>query len=154
MVLKWTLSWYINTINVEIFSSNFWFMPRFFLNHCKSLLNLYPAEFSKWTCPDQLSCLELSIINFGEIKIRIWSWSANSVEPGQIARMCRLALLYTGGKGLISFGPNKVRIKKTTDIYLDFYQKKIKMLNLKAVPFCMFRLINPRDIWTPVCSIY
>ena len=26
------------------------------------------------------------------------SWSANSIEPGQIARMCRLAWLYIDGK--------------------------------------------------------
>jgi hypothetical protein len=29
---------------------------------------------------------------------------ANSIEPGQITWMCRLAWLYTGGKGLIVFG--------------------------------------------------
>ena len=42
--------------------------------------------------------LELSITEFVENKVR--SWSANSVELGQTLVMCKLALLYTGGKGL------------------------------------------------------
>ena len=37
--------------------------------------------------------LELSIIMI------TCSWSANSMEPGHIAWKCRLAWLYTGGKG-------------------------------------------------------
>ena len=36
-------------------------------------------------------------ITFRDMKTQ--SWSANSIEPGQTARMCRLAWLYTGGKG-------------------------------------------------------
>ena len=43
--------------------------------------------------------LALSIIIFGEIKMITWSWSSNSIEPGQTARKCRPAWLYTGGKG-------------------------------------------------------
>ena len=37
---------------------------------------------------------------FRDIKMRTKSWSASSIKPGQTARMCRLARLYTGGKGL------------------------------------------------------
>ena len=44
------------------------------------------------------SFLEMFIINIINIKIRIWS-DDNSIEPGQSAWMCRLAWLYTGGKG-------------------------------------------------------
>jgi hypothetical protein len=47
-----------------------------------------------------LPFLGLSIINFRDINLNILSLSANSIEPGQTARMCRLAWLYTGGKGL------------------------------------------------------
>jgi hypothetical protein len=43
---------------------------------------------------------ELSFINFRDINLNIKSLSANSIEPSQTARMCRLAWLYTGGKGL------------------------------------------------------
>ena len=46
-----------------------------------------------------LSFLGLSIIIFRDIKMRTWSWSADSIEPSQIARTCRLAWLYIGGKG-------------------------------------------------------
>ena len=34
-----------------------------------------------------------------DIKMKTLSWPANSIEPGQTARMCRLVWLYTGGKG-------------------------------------------------------
>ena len=46
--------------------------------------------------------LEMSITIFRGIKMRTWSWSANSIEPDQTAQnlMCRLAWLYTGGKDL------------------------------------------------------
>ena len=44
-----------------------------------------------------LPFLELSIINFGDIKLR--NWSVNSIKPSQTARMCRLAWLYTDDKG-------------------------------------------------------
>ena len=42
--------------------------------------------------------MELSIIIFNYIKMRTWSWSDNSIESGQTARMCRVAWRYTGGK--------------------------------------------------------
>ena len=45
-----------------------------------------------------LPFLDLSIIIFKDTKMRSWSWSTNSIEHGQNARMCRLAWLYTGGK--------------------------------------------------------
>ena len=56
-----------------------------------------PAEFLIWNNPPPF--FEHSIINFMDIKMRTCSWLANSTEPGQIAWMCRLAWLYTGGKG-------------------------------------------------------
>ena len=46
----------------------------------------------------------MSIIIFKNIKMKTWrfqGWSANSIEPGQIAWVCRLAWVYTGGKGLL-----------------------------------------------------
>ena len=42
---------------------------------------------------------EFSIIIFRDVKMKISSWSTNSIEPGQTARMCRLSWIYTGGKG-------------------------------------------------------
>ena len=32
--------------------------------------------------------------------MRTGSWSINGIETGQIARMCRLAWFYTGGKDI------------------------------------------------------
>jgi hypothetical protein len=49
--------------------------------------------------------LELSIINFRDINLNVESLSANSIEPGQTARMFRLAWLYTGGKGVTLLVP-------------------------------------------------
>ena len=57
--------------------------------------NPLPAEFLIWN--NLPSSLVLSII-FRDIKLRNWSWSANSIEPDQIAEMCRLDRLYTGGE--------------------------------------------------------
>jgi hypothetical protein len=51
------------------------------------------AVFLKWTCC-QLPFLRLSIINFGDIKMKIISWSANSIEP----RVSWLAWPYAGRK--------------------------------------------------------
>ena len=42
--------------------------------------------------------LELPIKSFKEVKMLTWSWSANSIESGQTAQICRLAWLYTGAK--------------------------------------------------------
>ena len=39
------------------------------------------------------------ILALSIIFIEISSWSANSINPGQTIRTCRLALVYTGGKG-------------------------------------------------------
>jgi hypothetical protein len=44
--------------------------------------------------------LEQFIINIGDSKMKFLSWSANSIEPGKTASMCRLAWINTGGKGL------------------------------------------------------
>jgi hypothetical protein len=47
-----------------------------------------------------LPFLGLSIINFRGMNLNIYILSANRIEPGQTAWVCRLAWLYTGGKGL------------------------------------------------------
>ena len=46
----------------------------------------------------QYSFLELSINNFGDVRQFKVSLAVNSIEPGQIAWMNRLAWFYTGGK--------------------------------------------------------
>ena len=47
-----------------------------------------------------LPFFELNIIIVRDIKFWTWSWSANSIEPGQTAQMYRLAWLYNGSNGL------------------------------------------------------
>ena len=42
--------------------------------------------------------LELYFNKVLDIKKKISSWLANSIEPGQTAQMCRPSWLYTGGK--------------------------------------------------------
>jgi hypothetical protein len=48
--------------------------------------------------------------------------SANSIEPGQTARMCRLAWLYTGGKDLMLSGPAFKGLKNGKFVILIYYQ--------------------------------
>ena len=45
--------------------------------------------------------LTLNLPNFlnGKIHKALYCWLTSSIEPGQTIRMCRLAWLYTGGKG-------------------------------------------------------
>ena len=43
---------------------------------------------------------EQSFVNFMDIKIQIWIGAANSIDPGQTARVCRLAWLKTGANAL------------------------------------------------------
>ena len=54
--------------------------------------------------------LELSIVIFRNIKMRTWIWSANSIEPGQTAQMCRS----------ITFSSSKIRV----NINIQFYWKR------------------------------
>ena len=62
-------------------------------NLCKEICNhLNKLKFLKWTCK--------LIINFRDIKM---ASPANNLGPGYTAHMCRLALLYTSGKGLCSY---------------------------------------------------
>ena len=61
------------------------------------ILNHSPAEFLKWNNPP--SIFRPVHFHFRDIKMKTLSWSAKSIEPGQTAQMCRLAWLYTGGKG-------------------------------------------------------
>ena len=60
-------------------------------------VNPYHAEFLKWNNPPYI--FVTVHYHFRDIKMKTWNWSANSIEPGQTARMCSLAWLYTGGKG-------------------------------------------------------
>ena len=82
-----------------------------FIEHASTLTLMLVESESDWNCPltinllnflneiIQFPFLELTIIIFRDIKMRSWSWSANSIEPGQTARMFRLAWIYTGRKG-------------------------------------------------------
>jgi hypothetical protein len=54
---------------------------------------------------------ELCTFNFWNIKMKIYSWSVNSIKLGQMAWAYVLAWLYTGGKGLSLLVSSKVRIK-------------------------------------------
>ena len=81
------------------------------LDQCR--INSYHAEFLKWN--NSPSVLQPSIIIFRDIKLKTWSWSANSIEPGQTAKICRLAWLYTGGKlRLMTFGVGRIRVNHLT----------------------------------------
>ena len=53
----------------------------------------YHAKFPKGNNP--FSIFGTVNYHFKDVKMK----KANSIEPGQIAQMCRLAWLYTGGKG-------------------------------------------------------
>ena len=60
--------------------------------------NPYYAKFLKWNNPPY--SFGTVHHHFRDIKMKTLSWSSNSIEPGQNARMCRLVWLYTGSKGL------------------------------------------------------
>ena len=61
-------------------------------------LHPYHVNFKQWTCLNLI--FKQSIVNFTDIKIEIWIGAANSIDPGQTARVCRLAWLKTGAKAL------------------------------------------------------
>ena len=86
----------------------------------------YPAKFLKWTCP-------LHFWNFRYIKMKIWWRSANSIEPGLTARTCRLAWLYTGGKGLITFGSSRIRVNGSDYIHVYLTIKKGKYISSETI---------------------
>jgi hypothetical protein len=77
-------------------SDDFWFQPQVWF-YIILPFNPQPAEFITKTCLVPL--LELSFITFGEIKMKVKSWSVNSIWPRLTARIFRLAWLSTGGKG-------------------------------------------------------
>ena len=52
----------------------------------------------------------LSIIIFKKLKVRTQSWSANSIETGKTAWLCRLVWFYTGGKA-DHFHLDRIRVK-------------------------------------------
>ena len=45
--------------------------------------------------------------------MRIWSCSANRIEPGQTARTCRLTWVYTSGKDKITVSSSRIRVNIT-----------------------------------------
>jgi len=51
---------------------------------------------------DLSKIIEQSIVNFRTIKIKIWIWAANSIEPGPTARVCKLVWLKTSAKAYYS----------------------------------------------------
>ena len=59
-----------------------------------------------------LQFFDLSIISFRHIKMRTWNWSANSIEPGQTARMRFRVALYWWQR-LITFDSNRKIFKYT-----------------------------------------
>ena len=70
--------------------------PSSFCRNCTYLKTIYILTFLSITSLSaaffsngiiHLPFLELSIIILSDIKVRIWSWSANSIEPGQTAQM-------------------------------------------------------------------
>ena len=70
-------------------------------------------------------------------KQELESWSANSIEPGQIARMCRLAWLYTGGNldwlfsvsGRIRVDNNQIT---STCITMQMFQILVNLVKARA----------------------
>ena len=63
-------------------------------------------------------------------KIRTWSWSANSIELGQTARMCRPAWFYTGGKATY-FHSMILMVKVNYNEEICFKNRPIKIVNSK-----------------------
>ena len=56
-------------------------------------LNPYHAEFLK--CNNPYSIFGTFHYHFRDIKMKTWSWSANSIEPGQTARKFMMCILHT-----------------------------------------------------------
>jgi len=49
----------------------------------------YHVNIKQWTCLNLI--FEQSIANFRDINIKIWFGAAKNIDPGQTARMCRVA---------------------------------------------------------------
>ena len=84
-------------------------------NFCSFILvyviNPEPAEFLSWNNPS--SILELSIIIFRDIKMRIWNLPASSIEPDVQAG---LALYWW--QWLITVSSSRIRVKKYHSYYM------------------------------------
>ena len=61
------------------------------------VFNPLPAEFIKWNNPTYI--FGTGHYHFKGYQDKNLSWSGNNLEPSQTAQICRLAWLYTGGKG-------------------------------------------------------
>ena len=88
------------------------------------------AELMKCGIPEiiYLPFLELSIISLRDIKMRTWSWLANSIEPCQTARMYRLAWLYWWQR-LITFGSSRIRVKAVV-VLVDYERETLKQYTI------------------------
>ena len=62
------------------------------------MINPYPAELLTWNNPSSIfKTMHYHFIR--DIKMKTWKLISQQYSTGQIARMCRLALLKTGDKG-------------------------------------------------------
>ena len=84
---------YMNTFSLPPFRSS--------ESHIGHIQNKMPNFLNGIIC---LPFLELSVIIFRDIKMRTWSWSANSIETGETAWICRL----TWFQRLITFGSSRI----------------------------------------------
>ena len=100
--------------------------------------------FHFWIC--QLFTLEITK-----------SWSTNNTKSGQTAQKCRLAWLYTGGKGLSLFGrglilknhqPWQVNYTILSSIFNKGNRKKIeiKLISLFWFTFCLSNNTSTRTL--------
>ena len=82
-------------------------------------LNPEPAEFLKWT--RQFSIF--GTVHYQFCGYRNCSWSANSIEPDQIAWMFRLAWLFAGDNLLwiVTFVSSRVKVK--LNIFSHYFLK-------------------------------
>ena len=65
---------------------------------CSAFINPYHAEFLKWNNPPSIfGTVHYHFKGYQDGKLKLVS--QQYIEHGQTAWMCRLAWLYTGGKG-------------------------------------------------------
>ena len=97
---------------------------------CNHDLNLYPAEFLKWNNPT--SIYGTTHYYFRDTKMRIWSWSDTSIEPGQTARTCQLSW-----QRLITSSSRRIRV-----ISVYYYKYSVLALYIKLT--VLFILSNKK----------
>ena len=104
-------------------------------------LTLNLLNFLNWII--HLPFLELYIIMLRDIKTKTWSWSANSVEPGQTVWMCRLTWLYTGGKGLSHLVPagEGLQVKAQLTMLTWWQNELVKENDLYMALFVLYHML-------------